>query len=288
MLLTRRGGAGAGVRVTTRLKQILLITVGSVAAVAMVLLGLWQMQVFVDSGNRGIEERAAQPPVALAENMTAGEITGDVYGKQVWAEGVYRPDQEILLSAAGEVRVLTAFELDDGRILPVVRGVVTADAEVPAPPAGNQRQTGLLLPGEGNVDGTAPGELASVRMPALAQRWPQHLVAGFITLNADEATAQGLTAAPVALPEGEGSVRNSGYALQWWVFAAFAVGMSVRIAWGMGRRDRLAAEQSARNELGGAAPDSSEAGSSALENTALENAAPENAALQNTTATHEH
>lgn len=234
---------------STRLKQILLVTAGAVVAFVMVLLGLWQMQVFVDSGNRGIADRAAQPPVQLADNMTDGEVTGDVYGKQVIASGTYRPGQELLLPTDGQFRVLTALELPDGRVLPVVRGLVADGGAVPEPPTGPQTETGLLLPGEGDVDGTPPGTIASVRMPALAQVWPQQLAAGFITLTADESADQGLAVAPVALPEGEGAARNSGYALQWWVFAAFALGMSVRIAHGMGRRDRLDAEAAARTEL---------------------------------------
>jgi len=58
------------------------------------------------------------------------------------------------------------------------------------------------------------------------------------TLDAATATAQGLAPATVTLPSGEGSWRNSGYALQWWVFALFALGMSIRFAQTMGRRSR--------------------------------------------------
>ena len=50
---------------STRLKQILLVAVGLAGAIVMVLLGLWQMQVFVDQGNRGIADRASQPAVPL-------------------------------------------------------------------------------------------------------------------------------------------------------------------------------------------------------------------------------
>lgn len=60
---------------------------------------------------------------------------------------------------------------------------------------------------------------------------------GFITLDAGEATAQGLAPATVSLPEQEGSWRNSGYALQWWVFAVFGFGMAVKIAQSMGKRE---------------------------------------------------
>lgn len=235
---------------TTRLKQLTVLAVGLVGAFVMVLLGLWQLQVFVDKGNRGVEERARQPAVALADYLTPGGLDGDVYGKPVTVDGRYVASQELLLPAEGGVRVLTAFELADGRVLPVVRGIAPSEATVPPAPEGPQSETGLLLPGEGDVEGTAPGALASVRMPLLAQQWPQTLVPGFVTLSAEEASAQGLTIAAVDLPEGQGSFQNGGYALQWWVFAAFGLGMAIRIAHTLGRRDALAREEAARAELG--------------------------------------
>lgn len=241
---------------TTRLKQFGVLTLGAAAALVMIWLGLWQMQVFVDSGNRGVEERAAQAPVALTSVLTPDGIDGDAYGKQMIVTGTYLPDQEMLLpSTGGASRVLSALLLEDGRVLPVVRGIVPSASEVPPAPDGVVTQTGLILPGEGDVEGLQPGELGSVRMPLLAQRWPQQLVPGFITLNADDASAQGLAAAPVSLPEGDGSFVNGGYALQWWIFAAVGFGMAVRVAVGMGRRDREARELAAHAELSSSSPE---------------------------------
>lgn len=236
---------------SVRFTQVLVVTVGAVAAVICVILGLWQAQAFVDSGNRGIAERAAQSPVALADNMDAHDITGDVFGKPVFAEGRYLPQQQIIIDGEqGQPgRVLTALELADGRVLPVVRGVVPEGVAVPPPPPGTVLQTGILLPGEGDVD-AGPNALGSLRLPLLAQKWPdQRLVPGFITLTAQDAAAQGLEQASVHLPEGEGSARNGGYALQWWVFGAFALGMSLRIAHVAGRRAAASAEADAAAEL---------------------------------------
>ena len=47
------------------------------------------------------------------------------------------------------------------------------------------------------------------------------------------------------LPTGEGSAQNSGYALQWWVFAAFGLGMAIKLAHSMGVRERKAQEAAA-------------------------------------------
>lgn len=223
----------------TRAKQVGLVTLGAVVAAVMIFLGLWQMQVFVDKGNRSVEDRAAQPPVPLAEHIaTTGEM-GDIYGKQVTFTGTFLPEQEILIPTGDGRRVLTALELTDGRVLPVVRGLAPGEAAFAEPPAGTVTETGLFLPGEGDPDGVVPdGVLRTVRMPLLAQQWPQQLVSGFVTLNAEESAAQGLEHAPVTLPGGEGSAQNGGYALQWWVFAAFALGMSIKLAHTLGVQDR--------------------------------------------------
>ncbi len=231
---------------STRLQQILLVGVGVAGAFVMVLLGLWQMQVFVDQGNRGVAERASQPPVPLDGEVDAHGAIGDIYGKQVTIVGTYVPGQQELVPTGNRWRVLAAFEMRDGRVLPVVRGAASDPEAIPAPPAGERTEVGLFLPGEGDPEpGSAgasgrPGELGSVRMPLLAQRWSQQLIPGFVTLGQEDAVAHGLTQASVELPAGEGAARNSGYALQWWVFAAFGLGMAIKLAHGLGVRERRA------------------------------------------------
>lgn len=221
----------------TRLKQVLIVLVGAVVALVMVFLGLWQMQVFVDRGNRTVQDRAAQPPVPLEAQLGEGGVVGDIYGKQVTIAGRYT-DEQLLVPTDGAYRVLSSFEVRDGRVLPVVRGLLTDPDAVPAPPAGERTEVGLFLPGEGDAPAVPAGMIGSVRMPLLAQYWPDQLVPGFVTLSASDAAAHGLAQAPVKLPAGEGSARNSGYALQWWVFAAFGLGMSLKLAHGLGVRER--------------------------------------------------
>ena len=76
----------------------------------------------------------------------------------------------------------------------------------------------------------------------LAQTWPSPLVGGFVTLSATDAQSQGLSPAVVALPESTGRLRNGAYAVQWWLFAAFAVAMAIRMARDFGLRDDVLAE----------------------------------------------
>lgn len=235
----------------TRLKQVLIVSVGAALALVMVFLGLWQMQVFVDKGHKTVADRAAQPAVPLEDYLADDLSLRDIYGRQVTITGRYLPGQQLLVPTEGAYRVLTAFEVRDGRVLPVVRGLAPTVDDIDPPPPGQRTETGLFLPGEGDVRDdrnvnvvVPPGQLASVRMPALAQHW-SNLVPGFVTLGAQDAATHGLRQAPIDLPEGDGSAQNSGYALQWWVFAAFGLGMAIKLAHSLGVRERRALEAAA-------------------------------------------
>ncbi|MCW5951732.1 MAG: SURF1 family protein [Propionibacteriaceae bacterium] len=214
-----------------RLKQVLVAVAGCAIAVTMLWLGLWQMRVYESKEQASAEERAGLPPIALLENVAADGTVGDVYGRQVSASGTFLPAQQLILT---DGRVLAALEVADGRVLPVVRGVTAAGpaGESLPPPSGEQEIIGIFMPTEPRSDDPD----GAVRLAALAQQWPQQLLPGFVTLNADGADTHGLAPAAVDLGTGEGSWQNYGYALQWWVFAGFAIFMTVRFVRALGRQ----------------------------------------------------
>lgn len=224
--------------VVARLHQVLVILVAVLLAGGMVLLGRWQLQVYQEQGARISAQRAAAPPVPLREAAPAGTAVTTGFGRAVTFTGRYEPTLQLLVPVAdrpGQFRVLTALRQNDGSLVPVVRGVV-GRPEAPAPPVEPVSQTGVLLPSEEAPGQTsAPGQIGSVRVPALAQQWSGPLVGGFVTLAPPEAQAQGLTPAPLELPDAPGRFRNAAYAVQWWLFAAFAVVMSIRIARDLGQ-----------------------------------------------------
>ena len=216
----------------TLLRQVLIIIVGLVVAGLMVVAGLWQLDVYREQGQDQAERRAAQPAVPVASVAQAGEVVVDGYGRQVQVHGSYLPGVQVLvpLEGANDFRVVSALRLDDGDVLPVVRGVV-AGADAPAAPTTLATSTGVLLPSEEAAAGDLPpGQLSSVRVTTLAQQWPGPLVSGYVTLSAADASAQGLAPATATLPEAKGRLRNGAYALQWWVFAAFALALAVKMA----------------------------------------------------------
>jgi len=226
----------------TRLRQWLVAVLGAAVCLTMLVLGLWQMRVFEGKENENAALRAQQAAVPLLENVAADGTVGDVYGRTVTVTGTYLPAEQVLvLDADGAVRVLSALQVEDGRVLAVVRGTVPAvSLTIPPPPAGTVAVAGVFLPSDAADQRAVPaGTLASVRLGALAQVWPQQLLPGYVTLSAADSRAQGLAPATVALPTGEGSLQNIGYALQWWVFAAFGAFMTVRFVRALGRRGSL-------------------------------------------------
>ena len=78
---------------SVRARQLLVVATGVVAAAVMIVLGLWQAQVFVDQGNRSASERAAQAPIPLEDFVHPDGTIGDVYGKRVVASGRYQGKQ---------------------------------------------------------------------------------------------------------------------------------------------------------------------------------------------------
>jgi cytochrome oxidase assembly protein ShyY1 len=216
-----------------RLRQTLIVLAGLAVAAVMVVLGLWQLDVYRAQGEDEANRRAALPAVELSSVARAGQPVSDGYGRPVSVQGRYLAEAQVLVPVDGRpaaYRVVTALRLANGDVLPVVRGLTTSVTAPPAPD-GQQTGTGLLLPSEEAPTGNLPaGQISSVRLPTLAQTWPGPLVSGFVTLSEADARAQGLAPAPVALPEASGRLRNGAYALQWWVFAGFAVTLAVRMA----------------------------------------------------------
>lgn len=227
--------------VVIRLKQVLILVAAVLLAVGMVLLGRWQLDVYHDQGARASARRVAAPALPLGTVAPPGVAVTDGFGRSVAFDGRYEESLQLLVPLAdepGHYRVLTALRQGDGTLVPVVRGVVD-NATAPAPPVEPVHQVGVLLPSEDTPDAPstplAPGQIGSVRVPALAQQWSGPLIDGYVTLTASDARAQGITPAPLDLPSAPGRFRNAAYAVQWWLFAAFVLVMSVRMARDVGR-----------------------------------------------------
>jgi surfeit locus 1 family protein len=228
----------------TRFWQALVIGLGIAIAAAMVVMGYWQLEVYHNQGQEAAGRRASAPPVPLSSVARAGTPVKDGFGRSVTFEGTYDPALQLLVPVedrTDQFRVLSGLRQADGSLVAVVRGVVLETATAPPPPSGLVHQVGVLLPSEEHVPETdlGHGQMASVRLPALAQQWPGPLIDGFVTLSSADAARQGLAPAVWQLPEARGRLRNGAYAMQWWLFAAFTLFMAFRMTRDLGREGEV-------------------------------------------------
>jgi len=162
-------------------------------------------------------------------------------GRPVEVRGTFLPGGTVLVSgradATGDdgswlVTPLTVGD-DSAPAVPVVRGWVPADADLaalPAPPPGEVDVRGWLQPpeGSGQVDDDPRDDIvAELRIADLVQRVDQDLYGAYVVAEDPLATdtAAGVAAATLdQLPRASRftGLRNILYAIEWWVFAAFA------------------------------------------------------------------
>ena len=253
------------------------------------MLGLWQLNVARDRGRAEQVSAAPTMPVAdIASVLTPhGSFPNDGNGRRITATGRYDGSAQVLvtprlLRGRRGFWVVTPFVVrSTGARVAVVRGFVTdpEQAVPPGPPGAAQRVvqgaaqdnatevtvSGTLAPGESPVDDSGPGgssaalpagQVASLDLSLLVNRWPGALYNAFVFATAEQPDVTSATGPaiervpPPALVGGGLAWRNAAYALQWWVFALFAAYMW----WRMVRDD---SQSEARNVYDGTAPGSS-------------------------------
>ncbi|MFB4278828.1 SURF1 family protein [Nonomuraea sp. MTCD27] len=221
-----------------------LLTIG--VLVAFIMLGRWQLGVFQDSGKPRASTDPA--PVAVASLAQVGvQMNGEAVGRRVTVEGVYEAGRQLLVAdrradvdaPGGNVSrdqgywVLTPLKLDDGTLVPVVRGWVAEadDPAVAAVPQGRVALAGRLRPQQGTdsvqrrAEGLPAGQVQTVSTGELVNLWSGERVrTGYVVAQpASGSLAQVKVAPPVT--GGTLTWRNLAYAANWWIFAGFAVFM---------------------------------------------------------------
>jgi cytochrome oxidase assembly protein ShyY1 len=229
----------------------------AVIVVTCVELGFWQLHVAQDKGLAAALQQAHEAqPMAVETILTPQQpFPNSESGRPVTAVGTYAASGQVIvgprrLEGRTGYWVLTPLTLTANRtVLPVVRGFVTDPAAVTAPPTGAISLDGSLAPGESPADppalpsGTAPA-LGSVDLSILVNRWPGPLYNAFVFAQSEK-TSTGASVAPsaglrrVPPPGVSGGLqwRNAAYAVQWWMFAGFALFMWFRMVRDDARRD---------------------------------------------------
>jgi cytochrome oxidase assembly protein ShyY1 len=228
----------------------LIALVVGFAVAAFTLLAPWQFgrEEQRDAQQRAIDTATALAPVPLAELVPPGDaVAREDEWRQVSVSGSYVPDGEGLVrlrvvDGQPAFEVLTPFRTDDGRLITVNRGSVTAESgsavpDYPPPPAGTVTLTARLRLDETDPQGRAAIESDGHRQVyaadsrALAAATGLALEPGFLQLTAGQpGVLRPLDVAPTS--GGEAPFTNFSYALQWLTFgviALFALGYFVRL-----------------------------------------------------------
>lgn len=201
---------------------------------AAVLLGSWQY----DAG-RSVRDAAAldltrEEPVPLADVLGPDDsFPAPSVGQPVTVSGEWVPGATVYVERQGGYWVVTPVAVGGpgDPALPVVRGV--SDRPAADPVEGAVEVTGWLQPGEGTGaidDDPTDDVLPQLRVGDLVQRVgaDQDLYSGYAVATEP---GPGLRQADLeSLPEADRTtgLRNFLYALEWWVFGAFAVFVWVR------------------------------------------------------------
>jgi cytochrome oxidase assembly protein ShyY1 len=227
-----------------------LLALVLVLCAAFVWLGRWQLGVAESTAHReAVELARSQAPAELSTLIQPhAPFRGDLSSRPFTATGHYDADGQLLvpgrrLEGQPGFWVLAPFVVDSsGATLPVVRGFVADAGSAPLPPAGTLTISGGLAPGESpSPDPVPSGQIGSVDLSQLVNTWPGELYNAFgFVEGEDPATASALATVPTPIGETGVQWRNAAYAVQWWIFALFALWMWARMVRDETRRERAA------------------------------------------------
>lgn len=209
--------------------------------VACFFLGMWQWD---RTSNILDAERAANAsPAPITEVMITEELDDATIGRPVIATGAYGAESVVSGRLLGEqtgLWVVSQLAMADGRSVAVVRGWTPTEAEIETP-TGPVEVLGIVHPDEYfYADAPTDGDtLVTIASPALEQEWGVDLLPGFLIITEQQPAPSGyptpvpptVQTADVAFP-----LQNFFYAIQWWLFALFAVVVYLRWLW-MDARD---------------------------------------------------
>ena len=229
------------VRVLVRPSMLALHLFALVAIAGCVVAGIWQLGVYQSEQDDERDARVAAAPTSLTTTLGPDEgMTNELVGAPVFADGQYAPaTQQILIADRSHngrdgYWVVSPLLLDTGSAILVVRGW-TPEQSAPPVPSAPVTVTGSLQPGEepGADSVLGPDRVVdTIRTPSLVGQLPYDLYSAVLIRTAEEPRpSDGLVPVDPSAPEvpWTDGLRNLAYALQWWVFGAFAAFMWWRI-----------------------------------------------------------
>ncbi|WP_241977166.1 MULTISPECIES: SURF1 family protein [unclassified Cryobacterium] len=240
----------------------LLLALGVAAAFA--ILGQWQLERAIDSGE--VVQRTTETVLPLADVVQpGGAAPTKATGQMVRASGAFVPGDDQLVSdrfngGTSGFWVVGHFVTDtDSASIPVARGWAADEDDARAvmaalatdAPGQAATITGRFVPAEAPEvpgDGRDPHTMTTVSPAALLNLWAEYteqpVYSGYLV---DTDAADGLTVidSPVPGDDVELNWLNIFYALEWAVFAGFAVFLWYRLVRDAWERERDEAEAAA-------------------------------------------
>lgn len=257
----------------TRPRWVLALLFALAVAAAFALLGQWQLERAIESGE--VVERTTEVPRQLEDIVQPGGATPQTAtGQVVTVSGQFIPGDEQVVGGrindgtSGYWVVSHFVTTAEGASLPVARGwsadEVTANAASRALSNTDADSpvtvTGRFLPSEAPEvpdEGADPHSMTTVSVAALINLWAgysgQPVYAGYVT---DQATAPGLETIHSPVPQQDVTLNwlNVFYALEWVVFAGFAVYLWFRLVKDAVEREKELAAEAATGDAPADAP----------------------------------
>jgi surfeit locus 1 family protein len=205
-----------------------------VLATAAVLLGVWQLDAWQTRRADEARDLTRAEPVALGSVMGPDDpFPGRSVGHPVTLEGDWVPAGTVFVSGRQHdghdgYWMVTPMAIGGPTepAIPVVLGWVADPGRAPTPPQGSAELVGWLQPPESTraVDADPNDNiLPQLRIADLVQRVDQDLFGAYAVAQHG---VDGLPAADLAQLPDAGTftaIRNLLYAIEWWIFGAFAV-----------------------------------------------------------------
>lgn len=212
---------------------------GVLLIVGFVFLGRWQWERTQDvlaAERAGLAQQVAVDGL----NPLGQPIISETVGRAVSAHGNYVADQQRFvihrsLNKKSGVWVVTPLRLSDGSVIAVMRGWLLSDhAPGVNPPSGEVDITGVLQADESFYAGSAPDGRNIAAISRQSLQLGDQARDGFIRLSTQNPMTDPAPA-PVPVVAQQGSapfpLQNFFYAIQWWIFSLFVVGVYLRWLW---------------------------------------------------------
>ena len=220
-------------RTATSARWLLALVALIAFVVVSIVLGRWQWDRTQDI--LSAERAAAAEAIALSQ-LTDDDGTWDNadIGRKVILEGQFTDDELLLPNREYQgdagTWTITRFQLEDQRSVAVVRGWLPNGVTSPPIRQEPTRVEGVLHPNEAFYEGANESQIVTVDASALADEWGADLIDGYVmaqeldpVLLAADAPAPVIVPPTVQVGDVAFPLQNFFYAIQWWIFAAFAV-----------------------------------------------------------------